>query len=302
VPSPEDLYQLDGTPPQLNRPVLLHGLDGFIDAGSAGQLVRDHILDTLDHSVIARFDADQLIDYRARRPAMTYDKDHWASYEAPEIALHVVRDAADVPFLLLSGPEPDRLWNGFSAAVLDLVDRFDVSLTVYSHGIPMGVPHTRPLGVTAHATRPELVADRSSWFGKVEVPGSIAALLELRLGEVGHDAIGFAVHVPHYLSQTTYPAAAVTALEAVVGATGLAIPADRLRDAAARADADIAEQVADSEEVMKVVKALEQQYDAFAGSVERDTLLAQEQQMPTAEELAAQFERFLAEQDGPAEP
>ena len=302
MPDPEELYQLDVAPPELDRPVLLHGLDGFIDAGSAGQQVRDHILDSLDHRVIARFDADQLVDYRARRPVMTYDKDHWSAYEAPEIVLRLVRDAADVPFLFLTGPEPDRLWERFIAGVRSLVERLDVSLTVYSHGIPMGVPHTRPLGVTSHATRPELVSDRPHWFGKVEVPGSIASLLELRLGESGHDAIGFAVHVPHYLSQTTYPAAAVTALDAVVGATGLAIPTDKLRDAAVRADADIAEQVADSEEVMKVVKALEQQYDAFAGSVERDTLLAQEQDMPTADELAAQFERFLAEQDGPAEP
>ena len=301
MPNPEDLYRLDGTPPQLARPVLLHGFDGFIDAGSAGQLVRDHILDSLEHRVVARFDVDQLIDYRARRPAMTYDKDHWAAYEAPEIVLHLVHDAANIPFLFLTGPEPDRLWEGFIAAIRSLIERFDVSETVFGHGIPMGVPHTRPLGVTSHGSRPELVADRAHWFGRVEVPGSIAGLLELRLGESGHDAVGFAVHVPHYLSQTAYPAAAVTALEAIVGVTGLAIPADKLRDAAAKADADIAEQVADSEEVMKVVKALEQQYDAFAGSVERDTLLAQEQDMPTAEELGSQFERFLAEQDGPSE-
>lgn len=298
---PEDLYELEGEPPRLTRPVLLHSLGGFIDAGSAGQLLRDHILDTLEHRVIARFDVDELIDYRARRPVMTYDKDHWAAYEAPEIVVRVVHDAADVPFLFLTGPEPDRLWERFTAAVRGLVERLDVSLTAYSHGIPMGVPHTRPLGVTPHATRPELIAERPKWFGRVEVPGSIAGLLEMRLGEAGHDAVGYAVHVPHYLSQTTYPAAAVTALEAVTAATGLVIPADKLREAAVRADADIAEQVADSEEVMKVVEALEQQYDAFAGAVERDTLLAEERDMPTADELAAQFERFLAEQDGPAD-
>jgi predicted ATP-grasp superfamily ATP-dependent carboligase len=302
VPQPEDLYELVGEPHELARPVLLHSLDGFIDAGSAGQLVRTHILDTLEHRVIARFHADELIDYRARRPTMTYDKDHWAGYEMPEIAVHLVHDGADVPFLLLTGPEPDRLWEGFTAATRTLIERLGVSLTAMCHGIPMGVPHTRPLGVTPHGTRPELIADRPQWFGRVEVPASVAGLLELRLGEAGHDAVGFAVHVPHYLAQTAYPAAAVAALEAVMAATGLDIPAGELHEAAVRADADIAEQVAGSEEVTKVVKALEQQYDAFAGSLEHDSLLAQEQNMPTADELAAQFERFLAEQDGPAEP
>ncbi|MEV5826239.1 PAC2 family protein [Spirillospora sp. NPDC052242] len=296
--NPEDLYELDTDLPAMTGPVLLHSLDGFVDAGSTGQLVREHILDALDHRVIARFDVDSLIDYRARRPPMTFDRDHWASYEAPELVVRLVHDETGTPFLLLTGPEPDRLWEGFTASVLHLVKRLGVGLVVGVHGIPMGVPHTRPVGITSHATRPELI-DRGTWFDKVQVPGSAAGLLELRLGEAGHDAIGLAVHVPHYLSQSAYPAAAVAALEAIIAATGLALPVDAVRTAAAATDAEIAEQVEGNDEVEKVVRALEQQYDAFAGAAERDNLLAESQDMPTAEELGAQFERFLAEQDGP---
>lgn len=296
--NPEDLYELDDGLPELAGPVLLHSLDGFVDAGSTGQLVREHILEALEHRVIARFDVDSLIDYRARRPAMTYDRDHWSAYEAPELVVHLLHDETGSPFLLLAGPEPDRLWEGFTASVRHLVERLGVRLVVGFHGIPMGVPHTRPVGITSHATRPELVT-RNSWFDKVQVPGSAAGLMELRLGESGHDALGFAVHVPHYLAQSAYPAAAVAALEAVTGATGLVLPVDRLRDAAERTNTDIAEQVTGNDEVEKVVQALEQQYDAFAGAAERESLLAESQDMPTADELAAQFEQFLAEQDGP---
>jgi predicted ATP-grasp superfamily ATP-dependent carboligase len=292
-----ELYELESDLPELTRPVLLHSLDGFMDAGSVGQLVREHILDTLEHRVIARFDVDELIDYRARRPVMTYDEDHWADYDAPELVVHLVHDDAGSPFLLFTGPEPDRLWEGFTTAVRSLIERLDVGLTVGLHGVPMGVPHTRPVGLTAHSTRPELVT-KSSWFGTVKVPGSAAALLELRLGEAGHDALGFAVHVPHYLAQSDYPAAAVAGLDAIMTATGLVIPSDPLREAAVRADAEIAEQVAGSDEVEKVVQALERQYDAFAGAADRESLLAQQQEMPTADELGAEFERFLAEQDG----
>ncbi|MFI0350537.1 proteasome assembly chaperone family protein [Actinomadura sp. 9N407] len=296
--NPEDLYELDADLPEMAGPVLLHSLDGFVDAGSTGQLVREHLLDALDHRVVARFDVDSLIDYRARRPLMTYDRDHWSSYDAPELVLHLVRDEVGSPFLFLTGPEPDRLWEAFVAAVQSLVKRLGIGLVVGFHGIPMGVPHTRPVGLTSHATRPELIT-RTSWFDKVQVPGSASGLLEYRLGEAGHDALGFAVHVPHYLSQSAYPAAALAALEAVVTATGLVFPTDTLREAAAKTDADIAEQVSGNDEVEKVVRALEQQYDAFAGAADRGGLLAESQDMPTADELAAQFERFLAEQDGP---
>ncbi|MFI0407843.1 PAC2 family protein [Actinomadura sp. 3N508] len=296
--NPEDLYELDTDLPPMTGPVLLHSLDGFVDAGSTGQLVREHLLEALEHRVVARFDVDSLIDYRARRPPMTFDRDHWASYEAPELVVRLLRDDAGTPFLMLSGPEPDRLWEGFTSSVLHLVKRLGIGLVIGFHGIPMGVPHTRPVGITSHATRPELVT-RTSWFDKVQVPGSVAGLLELRLGEAGQDAVGFAVHVPHYLAQSAYPAAAVAALDAVADATGLALPVEPLREAAAATDADIAEQVDGNDEVEKVVRALEQQYDAFAGAAERDSLLAESQDMPTADELGAQFERFLAEQDGP---
>ncbi|WP_019631193.1 proteasome assembly chaperone family protein [Actinomadura atramentaria] len=296
--NPEDLYELEGDLPELDGPVLLHSLDGFVDAGSTGQLVREHLLDTLDHRVVARFDADVLIDYRARRPLMTFERDHWSAYDTPELVVHLLRDEVGTPFLMMTGPEPDRLWEGFSAAVRSLVERLGVRLCVGFNGIPMGVPHTRPVGMTSHGTRPDLVK-RAAWFDTMQVPGSASALLEFRLAEAGHDAVGYAVHVPHYLAQASYPTAAVAALEAVAAATGLVLPSDGLRDAATRTDADIAEQVNGNAEVEKVVRALEEQYDAFAGAAERESLLADDRDMPTADEIAAQFEQFLAEQDKP---
>src|SRR5690349_11745829 len=134
--NPEDLYELDTDLPEMTGPVLLHSLDGFVDAGSIGQLVREHLLESLEHRVIARFDVDSLIDYRARRPMMTYDRDHWASYDAPELVVRLVHDEAGSPFLFLTGPEPDRLWEGFTAAVRHLVERLGVGLVVGFHGIP----------------------------------------------------------------------------------------------------------------------------------------------------------------------
>jgi predicted ATP-grasp superfamily ATP-dependent carboligase len=299
---PEDLYTLDADLPEMTDPVMLYSLDGFIDAGAAGALVTEHLLSVLEHRTVATFDVDRLIDYRSRRPIMTFVKDHWKDYDSPALVLHAVRDGNGTPFLLFTGPEPDHEWDLFIAAVLHLVERMNVRVAVSYHGIPMAAPHTRPLGLTAHATRPELIAGYTPFLNRVQVPGSAAALLELRLGEAGHDAIGFAVHVPHYLAQAPYPAAALTALDAVARETGLAVPADTLRERAQRADAEITRQVEGSEEIKSLVNALEEQYEAYAGADRRDNLLADETgNLPTAEEIAAQFEQFLAQQDRPGE-
>jgi predicted ATP-grasp superfamily ATP-dependent carboligase len=295
---PADLYEMVRSAADSDgEPVLLYYLDGFVDAGGAGRLLAAHLLSTLDHTQVAVFDVDSLIDYRARRPAMIFAKDHWEQYDAPELAIFAMEDTAGVPFLLLNGPEPDREWDAFTRAVRQLTATLGVRLAASFHGIPMGVPHTRPLGVTAHATQAELIAGYQPFVDRLQVPGSATALLELRLGEENRPALGFAVHVPHYLAHAAYPAAAVRLVEAVQRSTGLQLPSDALREAARVTDEEIERQVAGSEEVAEVVRTLEQQYDAFAA--ERGTTLAEQaENMPTAEELAAEFERFLAEQQG----
>lgn len=278
-------------------PVLLHALRGFVDAGSTGEIAAEHIVSQLTTTRLATFDVDQLLDYRSKRSLMTFASDRWTAYDEPFLAIDHVRDADGTGFLLLHGTEPDLQWERVIAAVRGLVERFHVSLTVGFHGVPMGVPHTRPLTLTAHGTRAGLTEDYTSFFGTVRVPSSISALLEYRLGEAGHDALGFVVHVPHYLAQSEFTPAAVVALQHVERATGLDLVTGRLAAAAADATIEVERQVAESGEVLAVVKALEEQYDRFASRLGRPSLLAEAAPIPTADELAAEFERYLRQQD-----
>ena len=293
---PDDLYVLDPDQPVLRGPVLVHALTGFVDAGQAGQLLRDHLLQTLPHRPLATFDVDQLLDYRSRRPPMIFDGDHWESYDEPALRLHLLTDAEGRDFLLLEGAEPDVSWERFIAAVRRLVERYDVRLTIGVHGIPMGVPHSRPTAVTAHGTRPELTEGREPWVGRIQVPGSVINLLEYRLGQAGHAAMGFAVHVPHYLAQAEYPDAAAALADQIAAAGGLSIPTAALRTSAAETRAQIDEQVEASPEIAEVVHALEAQYDAYLGGSGRDLLAGRGSGFPTADELGAELEKFLADQ------
>ncbi|MET8085525.1 PAC2 family protein [Micromonospora sp. NPDC005197] len=299
---PHELYQLTDDLPDLGQPVLVQALTGFVDAGNASRLAREQLLTSLEGRPIATFDVDQLFDYRSRRPVMTFVEDHWESFDAPKLELHLLNDDDETPFLLLTGPEPDLQWERFTAAVAGLAARLDVRLTVGLNSIPMAVPHTRPTGVTAHATRPELISGYEPWLQRVQVPGSVGHLLEFRLGEQGRDALGFAAHVPHYVAQTEYPAAAEVLLSAVSRSTGLLLPGDGLRSAAEVVRVEIDRQVAQTEDAAALVQALEEQYDAFArGRGERNLLAPDAGPLPTADELGAELERFLAEQTRPGD-
>jgi hypothetical protein len=173
-----------------------------------------------------------------------------------------------------------------------------VSLSVGLHGIPMAVPHTRETELTPHGNRPDLLGESTSWISRVEVPGSASALLEYRLGEKDKDAIGFTAHVPHYLSQAEYPAAAIALLNGITAATGLAFRTGELEEAQRLARKQIDDQVAASEEIAEAVRGLEARFDAVAAAASTSLPLAgPDARMPNGEEIAAEFERFLAEQD-----
>lgn len=296
----ERIYELEVPAPQLSSPdgrgpVLVHALEGFSDAGHAIRLAAEHLTATLDAELVASFAIDDLLDYRSRRPMMTFKSDHFTRYEDPALNLYALRDSVGTPFLLLAGLEPDLKWERFITAVRLLAERLGVRQTIGLGAIPMAVPHTRPVTMTAHSNNKELIADHQPWINEVQVPSSVSNLLEYRMAQHGHDAVGFTVHVPHYLAQTDFPAAAEALLEQVAKSATLRFPLNTLSEAAAAVRRKIDEQVEASAEISQVVSALESQYDTFVEAQENRSLLARDEDLPSGEELGAEFERFLAE-------
>ncbi|WP_073385806.1 PAC2 family protein [Jatrophihabitans endophyticus] len=288
---PEELFDLDADRPELSGAVLLHALDGFVDAGSAVQLARSALLPD-DAPVVARFDLDQLYDYRARRPVMRFDVDRWTDYDTPQLTVRLLHDQDETPYLLLAGPEPDRQWERYSAAVALLVERLGVRLVVGLDAFPMSVPHTRPTPIIVHGSRRELFADYRAWLGQIMVPASAGHLVEYRLGAAGVDTLGIAAPVPPYLAQAEYPAAALALLREVGARAGLRFDTSSLEDAEGVNRTAIERQVAASTELQTLIAAIEQQYDAAAEA--RAALT--DGDLPSADELGAELERFLADE------
>jgi hypothetical protein len=292
----DEAPDLDG----LAELTLVVSLHGFLDAGNAAVTAADHLESVSagapgSGKVVATFDVDQFHDYRARRPAMSFVHDHYEQYDAPRLLVRLHYDSAGTPYLLLRGPEPDNRWEAFCTGVRAVVERFGVSRVVGIGAVPMAVPHTRPIAVTPHASRPELIHGRSPWRGELRIPSSAQALMELRLGEAGHDSLGYVAHVPHYLAQLDYPRAAIALLEEVERGGRLTVDLTDLRAEGDAREAEVALYLAGNAEVSEVVAALEQQYDTFQQSEgSGSNLLAEDEPLPTGEEIGQQFEQFLA--------
>lgn len=289
---PSELYTVDAEVRDAvlgTAPVLLHLLEGYVDAGQVGRQIAQHLLATGQPEVVATFDHDALHDYRSRRPQLVFDQNTWVEMSDPDLVLSKLTDATGRVYLLLSGPEPDMGWRRALDAVLALAADLGVTELVTAHGIPMAVPHTRPTLITGHATDPALVAENPVWIDRVTVPGSFSATLEFVAGERGFTARGFVAHVPHYLAPGTYAPAALAVIERIREATGLHLPPGELATLAMGTLAQLEEEVSSDGELGPLVSALEEQYDELVAGGGRS--------VPSADEIGAVIEQFLADRD-----
>lgn len=274
---------------------LIVAMQGLTDAGHTVSQLETYLWKHSSPQEIMRFNADVLLDYRARRPIITFDEDHFVDYSPDELTLSLAHDELGAPFLLLSGYEPDFRWEQFIDTVLLLVHEFEVSITAWTHAFPMPVPHTRPLSVTVSGSRDDLIEERSLWRPTTKLSASAAHVLEYRLHGLGEEVVGFALLVPHYLANTEYPDALHTALDGIMAATGLILSTDSIRESSQRFRAQVDAQIAENHESIEMVHTLEQRYDAYVeDQTTRSPLVSEDGSIPTADQLASELERFLA--------
>lgn len=274
-------------------------LTGFTDAGSAVSGLIDHLRETVDPQPVVVFENDVLLDYRARRPIVVFEQDHLTQFRPSRLELSLAHDALGQQFLLLAGYEPDFAWDAFSAAVLELADEYEVSGMSWVHSIAMPVPHTRPIGTTVSGNRAELIASQSVWRPRTQVPATAGHLLEYRFAERGDRVVGFVLLVPHYLAETENPNAVIAAAERLMGSTGLVLSLDDVEAERDEYIRKVDEQVLGNDELRQMLQTLETRYDGYMAGhsledAERFASGFSERDLPSADELAAELERYLA--------
>jgi hypothetical protein len=254
----------------------------------------EHILSNLDHEILILFDNDQLLDYRSRRPVMFFEQDHIADYQPAQLGIYLVWDEVGNPFLFLNGYEPDFRWEAFADAIEELMIDLDIQDLTWLHSIPFPIPHTRPVGVTVSGNQRQVIDKFSEWKPRTQVPGNVMHLLEYRLSQAAHDSTGFVLLVSHYLSDSEFPQAAVTAFELLSAHLGLVFPLDALRDEGVLFLRRLSEEIAEKPDLSRMVEGLEKSFQSEKNSNGMGAVKPRVNEIPDAETLAAEFEGYLA--------
>lgn len=263
----------------LTAPALIAAFDGWVSAGAAGTATANHI--AVGGDIIARFDPDDLYDYRVNRPSLEFVDGISTEIVWPEaVVRHCNVDDRDL--LVLTGPEPNWKWQAFAAAVADMAAKLGVVQHVSLGGIPWAAPHTRPTIVVTTSSRPDLLGDDANHpAGVLRVPASVVSALADVLADRGIPTVGLWARVPHYVGGVYHPAV-VTLVERLSRHLGVRIPLGSLVDDAADQRRNLDSAIEDQDGVAEVVSQLEALYDAQG-------------EVASGEEIGAEIERFLIE-------
>jgi proteasome assembly chaperone (PAC2) family protein len=274
--------------PELEKPVLLAAFRGWNDGAQAASLAAGYLAKTWDAEQFAEIDPEDFFDFQATRPHVSLEDGLTRRIEWPETGFYHARpEGLDRDVVLLLGIEPNLRWRTFTELVVGLATELEVELMITLGALLADVPHTRPAPVTGRATDSELVERLGLSASRYEGPTGIVGVLHDACREAGIPSASLWAAVPHYVSLTPSPRAAVALCERLGSLIGVDIDVDELEEAAQSYEEQVSEAVASDEETASYVEELERRTDSIEESSD----------LPSGEALAAELTRFLRERD-----
>ena len=245
-------------------------------------------------TTVARFDSDELLDHRARRPTMHLVDGVVTGLTWPAVELQAASDAAGNDVLLLVGAEPDHAWRAFTTAVVDLA----LELAGAARRRPRRLSRAR-CPTPARPGSPSPPATRRSRRTISCGPPSTCPPACRRPSSAGPTSRPRRRRACGPRCRTTWRRCRTRRRASRSSTDSAASPASQVGNDALRGEADATRQrvdalVAENDEHKQMVRQLEASVDAEQEST--DTALGVGP-LPSGDELAAELERFLRDQN-----
>jgi predicted ATP-grasp superfamily ATP-dependent carboligase len=273
--------------PTLVRPVLIASFRGWNDGAQGATLAAGYLAKTWEADRFADIDPESFFNFQATRPHVSLVDGFTRRIQWPENAFYHARIAGlDQDAVLLLGVEPNLRWRTFTRLVADLAKELSVELVVTLGSLLADVPHSRPAPVTGSASDPELVERLGLQGSRYEGPTGIVGVLHDACRRAGIPSVSLWAAVPHYVSLTPSPRAALALCERLGELLGADIDTAELSQAVDGYVEQVSEAVAADNDTAAYVEELEQRADAFDPT-----------ELPSGDALAAELTRYLRERD-----
>jgi predicted ATP-grasp superfamily ATP-dependent carboligase len=275
--------------PQLRSPVLVCAFKGWNDAGEAASAALGFLIDSFDAREVARIDPEQFYDFTAVRPSVRMDEGRTRVIEWPAISVYAAEVAGtDHDLLLLQGVEPSLRWREFTDLVMELARELGARVVVTLGALLADVPHTRAVPMTGICSEAEMVERLGLQQSTYEGPTGIVGVLHHACTEAALPSVSLWASVPHYVAAAPNPKAALALIRSFEGVAGVAVDATDLEQSAEEYQRQVDAAVATDPDVKSFVERLEQSLDEVADEIAPDP-----EQLPSADAIARDFQRFL---------
>ena len=279
----------ESRPDGLRAPALVCAFSGWNDAGEAASSALSFIGSQLGATRFARLDPEEFFDFQAARPTIRLVEGVTRAVEWPEVevwAAHAPRAPRDL--VLVSGPEPSMRWRTFCDGIIELAEVLGVQLTVTLGALLADVAHTRPVPLVGLASDAALVERHGLLPTSYEGPTGITGVLYTAFQDAGLPSASLWASVPHYVAAAPNPKASLALVRKLESVVGVSVDASELETGAAEYENRVTQAVSGDEDVRQFVERLEQAADEQEPSPEQ-------QDVPSGDVLAREFQRFLSQ-------
>lgn len=273
----------------LHSPIMVVALRGWFDVAEVATGALDEVMSDRVAPVVASIDPDPFFDFTQERPEVYLDDADERQLRWPTNEFRLVRNPGRAhDLVLLAGVEPHLRYATFADCIITVARRLQCGVVVTVGAAAEAVPHTRPPMVVGSSTNDGLV--RALGLSRPTYQGitGLVGVLQERLDRAGIPAVSLRVGVPHYLGNARHPKSSMALLQHLEHVLDVPTGHGRLADDVARWRMLHDEAVQDDRQAALYLTMLEAEYDRRA-----------EASLPTADDLAADFERFLRDQDRP---
>lgn len=271
----------------LRDPVLVVALRGWFDVAGVATGALEWCIQDRTITVVASIDPDPFFDFTQERPETYLDEDGERHMRWPENEFIVARfpeGARDL--VLVSGVEPHMHWNTFAECIVRCAEKLRCEVVVTVGAAAEAVPHTRSPWVIGSTTNEQLARRLGLSRPRYQGPTGVVGVIHERLDREGITGVSLRVGVPHYLANAQHPKSSAALLRHLEHVLGVPTAHGAMYEEIQRWEELHDASVEGDEQVSKYLEMLEGEYD-------RRT----EATMPSGDDLAAQFERFLREQN-----
>jgi predicted ATP-grasp superfamily ATP-dependent carboligase len=279
--------------PSLERPTLIAAFRGWNDGGQGASLAAGYLAKLWGAERFAEVDPENFFDFQATRPHVTLEEGVTRRIDWPATVFYHGRPPGlDHDVVLLLGIEPNLRWRTFTDIVVGFAKELDTELVVTLGALLADVPHTRPCPVTGTASDEQLVDRLGLSASRYEGPTGVVGVLHDACRGVDLPSVSLWAAVPHYVSLTPSPRAALALCERLGDLLGTSIETDELEEASAAYVDQVSEAVSSDPDTATYVEELETRADEIL-----------EEDVPSGEALAAELTRFLRNRErGNGEP